>query len=493
MKKITLIAIAAFFSLTANAQEKEKFYGRMLLTHAKELVKDAPEGEVEIIDQKGNEAVVYMTLDASERLHERILTHGPGYFYEGINKQIAINNLRNKETNVHANKVYNFSITEDALVNKALNEVKVKNIEDHIQELEAYGTRYHETKEGKQAADDLKAKWEAMAKAKNRDDITVEFFQHSDFATKMPSIILTIKGTETPDEIVVIGGHLDSTVQRGSKNEAPGADDDASGIATITEALRTLIAIGFKPKRTIQFMAYSAEEVGLLGSKEIVEKYVADKKNVLSALQMDMTNVKASSKDIYFMTGNSKGPVSKELNDFLKKLLEHYHGSGDRKIEYGETTCGYGCSDHANWSLNGFKAAFPFESDFKDLNYDRIHTKNDNFAASDNNANHALNFCYLSVDYLIEMAKGEALSVDEFSQDGYTITFSRKAMRYKVNTTMPSIQNVIVYNVEGKQVKTINVTKRSGKESLKGLSSGTYIANFRLANNKSFSKKFILN
>lgn len=491
MKKFTILALTAFLSYSSYAQHEpqDKFYATMTLTHAKELQKDAPAGEVEIIDTKGNEAAVYMTHAASNRLHQRILTHGPGYFYKH-SKEEAITDLH-EEIKPLYEEAYNFTITEDKLVNAALNEIKVKNIEDHIQELEAYGTRFHTTDKGKQAADDLKAKWEAMAKAKNRDDITVEFFQHSEFTTKMPTTILTIKGTENPEQIVIIGGHLDSTVgnDQAAKKEAPGADDDASGIATITEALRAILEIGFKPKKTVQFMAYSAEEKGLLGSAEVSKKYKSERKNVVSVLQMDMTNAgEGVEKDIYFMTDN----VSSELNDFLKDLIKHYHKDGDKKIVYGETKCGYGCSDHASWTKAGYKSAFPFESDFRKL-YGNIHTSKDTFENLGSNANHALNFCYLSVDYIIEMAKGESLSINEFSQDGYDIKFTKNNLRYKTDNTMPLISDIIIYNVEGKQVKTINVTKRSGKENLKGLSSGTYIANFRLANNKSFSKKFILN
>lgn len=494
MKKVTLIALVASLSINALAQDT-KFYGRMTLTHAKELLKDAPKGEVKIIDNNGKEAIVYMTPEASERLHHRILTHGPGYFFEGSKEQ-ALENLHNKQLNIYKDQVVNFTITEDKLVNAALDVAKVENLEKHIQELEAYGTRFHNTREGRKAADDLKAKWEGFVSQYNRkDDISVEFFKHSAFNTQMPSIILTIKGTDAPDEIVVIGGHLDSTVNEGPKSNAPGADDNASGTATITEALRAILEIGFKPKRTVQFIAYSAEEVGLLGSKEIAEKYVREKKNVISALQMDMTNVKDSGKDIYLMI--KRGPrdpdISPELNKFLKELMDHYQSSGKRKITYGETACGYACSDHASWADNGFKAAFPFESDFKDLNFDRIHTTNDNFKASDNSADHALKFCNLSIEYVIEAAKGQALSVDEFSLEGYDVKFLKNALRYNVDNSASPITSISIYNVEGKNVGTHAISKKSGKIALKNLSSGAYVATFKLSNNKSFSKKFVKN
>jgi putative aminopeptidase FrvX len=50
---------------------------------------------------------------------------------------------------------------------------------------------------------------------------------------------------------------------------APGADDDASGIAPLLEVLRIALASGWKPKRTVKFMGYAREEVGLRGSNAI--------------------------------------------------------------------------------------------------------------------------------------------------------------------------------------------------------------------------------
>ncbi|MEZ5545506.1 MAG: M28 family peptidase [Lysobacteraceae bacterium] len=78
-----------------------------------------------------------------------------------------------------------------------------------------------------------------------------------------------------PDEIVVMGGHLDSisNVKRpgnpqNASARSPGADDDASGIAVMTEALRVAWAMA-ETQRTVKFMAYAAEEVASTARKAI--------------------------------------------------------------------------------------------------------------------------------------------------------------------------------------------------------------------------------
>ena len=70
------------------------------------------------------------------------------------------------------------------------------------------------------------------------------------------------------DEVVMIGGHLDSW------HSATGATDNADGAAVVMEAMRILKAIGARPKRTIRMALWGGEEEGLLGSQKYVERYL---------------------------------------------------------------------------------------------------------------------------------------------------------------------------------------------------------------------------
>jgi carboxypeptidase Q len=73
------------------------------------------------------------------------------------------------------------------------------------------------------------------------------------------NVIGEIVGTETPEEIVLISGHLDSW------DLGTGAIDDGAGIGISAGAAKVIIDSGMKPKRTIRVVAYGAEEIGLLG------------------------------------------------------------------------------------------------------------------------------------------------------------------------------------------------------------------------------------
>ena len=81
------------------------------------------------------------------------------------------------------------------------------------------------------------------------------------------NVVGEIPGTDKKDEVIMLGGHLDSW------HSATGATDNAIGCATMMEAARILKAIGVKPRRTIRVACWSGEEEGLLGSQAYVKRH----------------------------------------------------------------------------------------------------------------------------------------------------------------------------------------------------------------------------
>src|SRR5262249_41674870 len=79
--------------------------------------------------------------------------------------------------------------------------------------------------------------------------------------------IAELEGTDKKDEVIMLGGHLDSW------HSATGATDNAIGCATMMEAVRILKAIGVQPRRTIRVALWSGEEEGLLGSLAYVKQH----------------------------------------------------------------------------------------------------------------------------------------------------------------------------------------------------------------------------
>jgi hypothetical protein len=87
------------------------------------------------------------------------------------------------------------------------------------------------------------------------------------------NVIAEIPGTDKADEVVMLGGHLDSW------HAWTGATDNAIGCAVMMEAARILVAIGAEPRRTIRVALWSGEEQGLRGSKAYVEEHFGTAEN----------------------------------------------------------------------------------------------------------------------------------------------------------------------------------------------------------------------
>ena len=82
---------------------------------------------------------------------------------------------------------------------------------------------------------------------------------------KYHSVVATLRGSEFPDEYIVLGGHFDCF------SAATGAVDDGSGFAPTMEALRLIQAAGGRPKRSIVVILFAAEEIGLVGSQALLK------------------------------------------------------------------------------------------------------------------------------------------------------------------------------------------------------------------------------
>jgi hypothetical protein len=95
------------------------------------------------------------------------------------------------------------------------------------------------------------------------------------------NVVADIKGSEHPEEIVLVGGHLDSW------DLGRGAIDDGSGVSSAMQVIATIKQLGLKPKRTIRAIAFMNEENGGRGSAGYVQAHEAEIKNHVGAIEMD--------------------------------------------------------------------------------------------------------------------------------------------------------------------------------------------------------------
>ena len=96
------------------------------------------------------------------------------------------------------------------------------------------------------------------------------------------NVVAEIKGSEWPDQVVIVGGHLDSW------DLGTGATDNGTGAMASMEVLRAIQALGLKPKRTLRVILFSGEEEGLLGSSAYAKAHAAEASDWQAVLVDDM-------------------------------------------------------------------------------------------------------------------------------------------------------------------------------------------------------------
>jgi leucyl aminopeptidase len=349
--------------------------------------------QAEVISRGSRASVLKLNFnqieEVSHKIHAKLHRCGGFITYNSLSE--AREEITSKAKAISHTPIpfFSYDLKSQDLVLPQLDQISEEKIRSMVITLSGFETRHYESESGVKSSEFIFEAWSKLIA--HRSDAKVELFKHDQWS--QPSVILTIQGSENGEEIVILGGHADSIAMDG--NIAPGADDNASGISSITEVLRVLIENDYRPKRTIKFMAYAAEEVGLLGSREIAKQHQEERQKVVGVLQLDMTLFKGSEeKDIVLISDYT----NRSQNEFLGKLIDEYV-----KVPWGFSRCGYGCSDHASWSQMGYPASFPFESTMENHNVN-IHTINDTLESAGGNADHSVKFAKLGLAYLIEMS-----------------------------------------------------------------------------------------
>lgn len=200
-------------------------------------------------------------------------------------------------------------------------------------------------------------------------------FMARGFAPKLndsENIWAFIKGTEKPNEIIVISAHYDHV---GMKNEEiyNGADDDGSGtvaLLEIAQAFKTAQKEGFGPKRSILFLHVTGEEHGLHGSRYYSENPLFPLKNTVADINIDMIGRRDTlhphtNKYIYVIGSDRLSSELHSINEEMNKKytnLELDYKYNDRN----DPERIYYRSDHYNFAKKGIPSIFFFNGVHED-------------------------------------------------------------------------------------------------------------------------------
>ncbi|MCB0378097.1 MAG: M20/M25/M40 family metallo-hydrolase [Bdellovibrionales bacterium] len=360
-----------FASLAPNVTDLSHFdqFGKVLASQT---------GEFIVIEPKNRTAM----LELAQDLHE--LGHQCGSLQKLSSTAIVTEVLDSKP--LISNK--------DQRVADILDKANRDHIVRTVELMSSWGTRFESSPEGHATSRKLKEIFENLTPA-DRKDIEMELVSHR--GSDQSSLVIRILGSQTPDELVILGSHLDS-INSNNNSNAPGADDDASGTAANIEVYRLLMENQVRPLKTIEIHAYAAEEIGLVGSAEIAEQYRAQGRQVAAMVQFDLTGYsKDGKKHFYFVSNNTNQNLTREVASLVDTYLN---------TTWSTQMLLFGSSDHASWHKRGFPVAFPTENPFS---YNRkIHSAGDTIDGI-NQTEQMEDFAKLGVAYLMHFAGYESL------------------------------------------------------------------------------------
>ena len=188
------------------------------------------------------------------------------------------------------------------------------------------------------------------------------------------NVVAVIKGSEKPDEYIVISSHLDHIGMEENGDVNNGADDDGSGtvaVLEIAEAFKAAADQGQGPKRSIIFLHVTGEEKGLLGSQYYTDiEPVVPLANTVANLNIDMIGridpKREGDRNYLYLIGSDK--LSTELHELSEKVNQTY-----TNIEFDYTYNDendpnrfYYRSDHYNFAKNNIPIIFYFNGTHED-------------------------------------------------------------------------------------------------------------------------------
>jgi Zn-dependent M28 family amino/carboxypeptidase len=282
----------------------------------------------------------------------------------------------------------------DPEIKKMLSEVSSENMEVTVKKLVSFGTR-HTLSDTKSATRGIgaaqrwvKSEFDTYALNSNgRLTSVIDYFtikadgKRIAADSQLGNVMATLKGTDASDDrVLIISGHLDSraTDVMDATIDAPGANDDGSGVAAMMELARVMSKREFP--FTLIFVAVVGEEQGLYGAKYLADKAKNEKWNVVAMINNDMignslssgtqlrdnTQVRVFSETIPYLETEAEAKIrkatnrdndspSRQLARYIKTVTNQYVEQLEINLVYRNDRFLRG-GDHTPFSQNGFTA-----------------------------------------------------------------------------------------------------------------------------------------
>lgn len=281
------------------------------------------------------------------------LVAGNALQFEQLRQQgFTVVEIQKKEILFDFSKTHlpSFSFEQDDTITQIIANVSDSTIRNYIQSLQNFGTRYYS-----KPTHDTVVRWiKKQFQNSGIADVVLDSFSYN--STSQKNVVATIHGTLEPSAEIIVGGHLDS--YSSNTNQAPGADDNASGTAAAIEMARVLQLINYQPRHTLRFIGFAAEEAGLIGSGVYAQKAHQQNRNIKVMMNYDMIgnrNQSQSDRDFYIVWY----PGSEAFSNLHAVIAETY-----TTLNPLLTTSYRSGSDSWSFYQQNYRAVFCIERDF---------------------------------------------------------------------------------------------------------------------------------
>lgn len=300
-------------------------------------------------------------------------------------------------------------------------------------------TRYYNT-----AGNNLAADYMAQKLAGYGYDIEMDTFIYNGHVCR--NVVATKLGTVYPDQYVVIGGHYDSTSGQ-AQNLAPGAEDNASGTSLVMEVARVSATRDFK--RSVQFVLFDAEEVGLRGSVHFVADAVGSGRQIVAAITADMV--------AYYQTNYGVTIEGQTAWEWLMSLMAA-NVAAHTEIASNKTYYSWG-SDHVPFQQAGIPAFLAIDWDWDQYPY--YHRTTDTWARIQATAHQGLQIARATAATLADVAVLLPTATGAPSAPVPLVRLAAYPNPFNPQTTLsfsldlPTDGQLAVYDLAGRQVAVL--------------------------------------
>ncbi len=284
-------------------------------------------------------------------------------------------------------------VTEvDPRIQEMLDQVSQDSMQATVQHLQDYGHRLWNSDNAFAASDWIAGRMQALGLEVEQQPFYANTWLGSGEAA--PNVIGIQRGTLYPDTYVVCGSHFDSfSWDAYYGGMAPGADDNATGVASVLESARIMTQYEFE--YSIIYCAYGCEEMGLYGSEAYASRCQQEGMDIIGYFNNDMNGYLYGDQiHIDCIYPNSVEPIG---TYYMNVGSVYYPELPIRHVNFNE-----GDSDHTSFNNHGYMGIYPFE-DYQHYS-PYIHTVNDLIGNSVNSFAMGQQYCQMNIACLAEVA-----------------------------------------------------------------------------------------